>query len=72
MSNSVLITNFILDLVGVCTDVSDIEVCSNSSAQTEIAKREITLVDTSMATVSFVCILFLIVKIIYYQFVYYV
>lgn len=38
----------------MCIDVSDIEVCCNSTTQTEIAKREIVLIDTSMATVSFV------------------
>jgi len=44
---------FFLDLIGVCIEVGDMEVCSNTNARTEIAKREIVLIDTSMATVSF-------------------
>jgi len=40
----------------VCIEVGDMEVCSNTNARTEIAKREIVLIDTSMATVSFICL----------------
>lgn len=42
-----------LDLIGLCTEVRDVEVCCNSNTQTEIAKREIVLIDASMTTVSF-------------------
>jgi hypothetical protein len=48
-----LLINLVLDLIGVCIEISDIEVCGNSTAQTEIAKREIVLIDKSMATVGF-------------------
>lgn len=41
------------DLIGVCIKVGDVEVCGNSTTQTEIAKRDIELIDTSMATVSY-------------------
>lgn len=44
--------NTFCDLIGVCIEVGDIEVCSNSTAQTEIAKREIILIDMSMATIT--------------------
>lgn len=44
----------ILDLLGVCIQIGDVEVCCNSVTQTEITKRDITLVDKSMATVSYV------------------
>ncbi|XP_025412553.1 replication protein A 70 kDa DNA-binding subunit-like [Sipha flava] len=44
--------NTFCDLIGVCIEISDIEVCGNSTAQTEIAKREIVLIDKSMATVT--------------------
>lgn len=50
----IAIVNFfvlVLDLIGVCIEIGDIEVCGNSTARTEIAKREIVLIDTSMATV---------------------
>lgn len=45
--------DLVLDLIGVCIKVSDIEVCGKSTTQTELAKREIVLIDTSMATVGF-------------------
>jgi len=45
---------FFSDLIGVCIDVRDVEVCCSSTTRTEIAKREILLIDMSMATVSFV------------------
>ncbi|XP_022175457.1 replication protein A 70 kDa DNA-binding subunit-like isoform X2 [Myzus persicae] len=42
--------NTFCDLIGVCIEVGDLEVCSNSKSRTEIAKREIVLIDMSMAT----------------------
>lgn len=44
---------FFLDLFGLCVNVGDVEVCCYSNTQTEIAKREIELIDASMTTVSF-------------------
>ncbi|XP_027849888.2 replication protein A 70 kDa DNA-binding subunit-like [Aphis gossypii] len=44
--------NTFCDLIGVCIEVGDMEVCSNTNARTEIAKREIVLIDTSMATIT--------------------
>lgn len=49
---------YFLDLIGVCIEVGDVEVCSNSMSRTEIAKREIVLIDMSMATVSLYSIFF--------------
>lgn len=56
--NKKIIIIVFLDLFGVCINISDVEVCCNSVTQTEIAKREIILIDTSMATVSIVYIIF--------------
>ncbi|XP_026805866.1 replication protein A 70 kDa DNA-binding subunit-like isoform X1 [Rhopalosiphum maidis] len=44
--------NTFCDLIGVCIEVGDMEVCSNITAQTEVAKREIVLIDISMATIT--------------------
>jgi len=49
---------YFLDLIGVCIEVGDVEVCSSSTSRTEIAKREIVLIDMSMATVSLYSIFF--------------
>lgn len=55
----IIIIIIILDLIGVCIEVGDVEVFGNAHSQTEMVKREIELIDMSMTTVSFVCIEFL-------------
>ncbi|XP_003242847.1 replication protein A 70 kDa DNA-binding subunit isoform X1 [Acyrthosiphon pisum] len=44
--------NTFCDLIGVCIEIGDIEACSNSTSRTEIGKREIVLIDMSMATIT--------------------
>jgi len=44
--------NTFCDLFGVCIEISDVEVFANSTVQTEIAKRNIVLIDFSMATIT--------------------
>jgi len=44
--------NTFCDLIGLCIEVRDVEVCCNSNTRTEIAKREIVLIDASMTTIT--------------------
>ncbi|XP_050433019.1 replication protein A 70 kDa DNA-binding subunit-like isoform X2 [Adelges cooleyi] len=44
--------NTFCDLIGVCIEIGDIEVCNNTTERTEVAKRDIVLIDKSMRTVT--------------------